>query len=334
MPRTLVIRLSSLGDVAISIPLMYSVAQAYPNEEFLMITKPPFQEIFLDKPSNLEIIPVYTKTKHKGLVGLWRLIGEIGEIDQVADLHQVIRSIGICLYYRIKGKKVVQIDKERKGKKALTKRISGDRKNLKTSLERYHTVFRKLGFDFEIQFQSLFPGKRTSKEKYRIGIAPFAKHKGKIYPLEKMEKVIELLSQEENMEILLFGGKKEQEDLLEWEKKYPNTQSLAGKTNFREELQIINQLDLMISMDSANMHLAALTATPVISIWGATHPSAGFYPYQQDIALAIQTDLDCRPCSVFGDKECFRKDYCCLHSINPSDVVRKTLDFLTFRPNN
>ena len=333
MAKTLVVRLSSLGDIAISIPVVYSVAKAYPGEQFVLLTKASFKDIFLEKPSNLKVIPVFTKTKHKGLKGLWKLTNEIGKVDQVADLHQILRSRLLSFYYRCKGKQVARIDKGRKEKKALTHDSKKKHDKLKSTIERYQDVFDRLGFHADICFTPFFSKERSSENGYKVGIAPYARHKGKMYPIEKTEEVIRILSGKENLHIFLFGGKEEKKLLSEWEKKYPNTRSLAGMNSFEKELQTMSQLDVMLSMDSANMHLASLVGTPVISIWGATHPDAGFYPFNQDISLAIQKDLACRPCSIYGNKECFRKDYHCLHSISPTDVANKVSDFLAHKTN-
>nr|AIA86245.1 CAZy families GT9 protein [uncultured Prevotella sp.] len=88
-------------------------------------------------------------------------------------------------------------------------------------------------------------------------------------------------------------------------------------------MALISHLKVMISMDSANMHLASLTGTPVVSIWGATHYYAGFMGWGQHPENATEVSLSCRPCSIFGNKACFRKDYACLQRITPDMIVSK-----------
>jgi len=83
------------------------------------------------------------------------------------------------------------------------------------------------------------------------------------------------------------------------------------------------------SMDSSNMHMASLVGTPVVSIWGATHPYAGFMGYGQSITNGVQTDLECRPCSVFGDKPCWRKDLACMNNIDIDEVLMKVSQVIT-----
>jgi ADP-heptose:LPS heptosyltransferase len=334
MATTLVIRLSSLGDVAILIPTLYSVALKNPKEHFVLVTKKPLEPLFFKKPDNLEIFPVYTKERHKGLKGLWRLITDLkATIDtplKIADVHSVIRSIIITTYFRWKGAEIAVIDKGRKEKKALIRQKNKKRVQLKTAIERFREVFERLGYDTAIDFPPFFSEKneKREKEEIKIGIAPFAKHQGKIYPLPQMEEVIRILNGNPAVRIFLFGGKEEQAPLESWSKKYQRVELVAGLLSFPDELRLMNDLDLMVSMDSANMHLASLVNTPVVSIWGATHPYAGFYGYNQQPDNAVQINMECRPCAIFGEKACFRGDYACLKQIRAEMIVDKIKEVL------
>jgi ADP-heptose:LPS heptosyltransferase len=326
MARTLVIRLSALGDVAMTVPVLYSVAKRYPEDEFIFLTKKSMQTLFINKPHNLEIFPVNTLNQHKGARGMWNLFRELGEkkIDQVADLHWVLRSMEIDCYFKLQGKKVARIHKGKREKRRLTRADNQQRIALKTSIERYRNVFEELGYDASPDFISLFPSKEK-KEETCIGIAPFARHRGKIYPFEKMEEVIRQLNETPNTRLFLFGGKDERPLLEAWAEKYEQVESKAGYLSFPEELSLINNLDVMLSMDSANMHLASLVNTPVVSVWGATHPCAGFYGYRQASGNAVQVDLKCRPCSVYGNKACRDKSYDCLNRIKPEEIVKRVM---------
>ena len=146
---------------------------------------------------------------------------------------------------------------------------------------------------------------------------------------------------EQGYNILLFGSKEEAPQLDELAKQLSYTPSkleggdahradggvcpihvtsLAGKQTFAEELEIIKELNLMVSMDSSNMHFASVLGVPVVSIWGATHPDFGFYPQQQDRSNALCANLPCQPCSAFGQKPCRYGDYRCLTAITPERV--------------
>ena len=328
MTTTLVIRLSSLGDVAIVIPVLYSVAEKYPCDHFLMLTQSAWQSLFVNKPPNLTVFPVYTKGKHKGIRGIIRLLRELSPAIQmketkVADLHGVIRSFLIDCYFRFLGRPVAVIDKGKREKQKLVRKERKILRPLKTSLDRYREVFQKLGYDSSLCFNGLFSEKPKKTQIRTIGIAPFAKHIGKNYPPKQMEEVVRRLSELPDLQIILWGSKWEKEYLESWVVKYRNVTSVAGQMPLQEELFLMNQMDLMVSMDSANMHLASLVNTPVISIWGATHPYAGFYGYNQDESNIIQIDLPCRPCSVFGNKPCYRGDYACMKQITPDMIMDK-----------
>jgi ADP-heptose:LPS heptosyltransferase len=189
--------------------------------------------------------------------------------------------------------------------------------------------------NFADTFQSLFDEKHPAsiaaieslsgpKEGKWIGIAPFAKHPGKIYPIENMELIVETFSKRGDITIFLFGGRDAEQEVLEdWARKYPRVKNIADKYPLDKELSLISSLDLLVCMDSANMHFASLVGTTVISIWGATHPYAGFYGYRQLPENAIQLDLDCRPCSIYGNKPCHRGDWACLKQLPPSLIISK-----------
>jgi ADP-heptose:LPS heptosyltransferase len=342
MSITLVIRLSSLGDVAILIPILYSVASKNPDDTFLLVTKKPLQPLFFNKPNNLEIFPMQTKDRHKGLLGLIRAVWDVNSIInqlknssenfrkslKVADLHAVIRSTIVDFFFKLKGAKIAVIDKGRSAKKKLARKKNKKLLPLQTSLSRYQEVFEKLGYDTSLSFKGFYPKENTKTETW-IGIAPFAKHRGKIYPFGQMETVLHLLNERPSTKIFLFGGKEECHLLEEWIKKYEHVVSVAGLIPFPDELSLMNRLDVMMSMDSANMHLASLVNTPVVSIWGATHLYAGFYGYNQNPENVVQIDLECRPCSIFGDKPCWRGDYACLTGISPEAIVEKIISLVS-----
>lgn len=343
MKRLLVFRFSAMGDVAMTVPVLCSLARQYPDLQITMVSRAAFQPFFEKLPANISFIGADLYGKHKGIGGLYRLFRELYKMkyDAVADLHGVLRTFFLRFCFRLAGIPVEHINKGRKEKKALTRQKNKIYKPLPSTCERYAKVFKKLGLSFPFNFTSIFdteqvdcslflPYINEKNNKRWIGIAPFAKHVGKMYPLTMMEQVVSELSQWENIQIFLFGGGlQEVETLANWEKKYPNTTSIAGILKLNGELTLISQLDVMVSMDSANMHMASLTNTPVISIWGATHPWGGFMGWNQSWENAIQTDLPCRPCSIFGHKSCIREDYACLNLITPKTILNRIQLFLS-----
>ena len=293
-----------------------------PDVQIIMVTRENFRNLF-DGIPNL-IFKGIDVEEYKGFLGLRKLAHQLKKEfnpDYIADLHSVIRSKILNKLFTRHGYKVFVINKGKEEKEHLTDVWNIEKKPLKKTVERYADVLRKMGFAVTLSHQYI-PSK---KEKSGIGLAPFAQHKGKILSLEKSFELAKILSH--HHKIYFFGGGKQEKEILnDWEKQIPNTENLAGKMTLSEELEKISELEVMISMDSANMHLASLAGTRCVSIWGSTHPFAGFLGYGQNENDVVQVkDLTCRPCSVFGDKECFREDYACLEEISVQQIVDKIL---------
>lgn len=336
MARILVLRISAIGDVAMTIPVIYSAARSNPADTFTVVTQAFLKPVFMDRPANVEVIGINTRGRERKFGGLLRFAAVLSRqrYDRVLDLHDVLRTKIIRFFFRVKGVPVFVVDKARKERKKLTRRKRKMVEPLRPVTERYRDVFRRAALDFTVPFTRLFPdgpsGVRRPEETVGeksgkwIGIAPFAKHAGKIYPIEKTEQLVEMLSENEDYRIFLFGGRGKEEIILEhWAHAYPRVTSVVGRFALDTELVLISRLDVLFSMDSANMHFASLVGTPVVSVWGATHPYAGFYGWRQDPADCIQAELPCRPCSVFGDRPCFRGDWACMNAIAPADVFQR-----------
>ena len=336
MKKLLVIRFSALGDIAMSVPVIYDLAMQYPDLDITMLSRPMAKPLFELMPQNVHFFAADLEGRHKGLWGLNRLISNdlhYEVFDYVADFHDVLRSIIVRLNCRMLGQKAVKIDKGRKGKRTLTRQVDKVLIQQATSFERYAKVLEQLGFPIKSTFTKLDYSSfcETQKEDNEtwIGIAPFAKHEAKVYPLEKMEQVIKALSERENTTVFLFGGgEEEKQQIAELCAKYPNVRPSKSQHGLKSELALMGQLDLMLSMDSANMHLASLVGTRVVSIWGGTHPYAGFLGWNQKETDCIQLDLPCRPCSVYGNKPCLRGDYVCMTDITPTQIIKKLSSYL------
>lgn len=320
MTRILAYRFSAFGDVAMAAPVFREFLEQNPEVEIVMVSRSNFEALFAEIPN--VIFKGVNLDDYKGFFGLNRLANElIKEFhpDLIANLHDVIRTKILDKIYSTKGFRVFKINKGKEEKEHLTDIWNLNKVQLKKTVERYADVFREMGFQVTLSHQ-LRP---TSFNKSGIGFAPFAQHKGKMLPLEKSYELARILSLKNT--VYFFGGGKAETEILEkWEKEIPNTRNLAGKLSLTEELDTISQLEMMISMDSANMHLASLVGTRCVSVWGQTHPYAGFLGFGQNEEDVVQVkDLTCRPCSVFGDKECFRGDWACLGELNIQKIVDK-----------
>lgn len=337
----LVIRLSALGDVAMMVPVLTALIAKYPQLKITVLTRAFFKPLFMQL-KNVSVLEAEVKGKHKGFSGLWKLYQEVKNqnIDAVADLHNVLRSTILKGYFKLGGFPFYQIDKGRKEKKALTTLKDKRFKPLKSTHQRYADVFLKMGFTFDIGSavalkQELFsesngiPFQKNSKK--RIGIAPFAAHKGKMYPLHLMEAVITELQKAEDYQIYLFGGGKQEEEILEEiARRHSFCCNVAGKLKFSDELALISNLDLMVSMDSGNGHIAAMYGIPTVTLWGVTHPFAGFAPFGQDentILLADREKFPLIPTSIYGNKVPVGYEEV-METILPHNVVAKIQEVL------
>ena len=327
----LVTRLSALGDIAISVPLLKEYARNNPQIKFSVLSQPSTSPLF-EGVDNLHFIPFNLPKEKRGVVDVIKFarreLAPLG-FTEVADIHDVIRTKIIRFTLRLYGIPAKVIDKGRKEKRDLVKKEGKVLKQLKQSIRRYEDVLVALGLE-ELNFSSkaiCCSPEAANEGERRIGIAPFAQHKGKCWPLEHVEECIRLLSQDPANKIFLFGGGKKEVEILEAvAAKFPNTESVAGKFKMKQEQELMRSLSVMVSMDSANMHLASIAGIPVVSVWGATHPFAGFYGWGQDLGNALQINMECRPCSIYGNKPCMRGDYACLNNIRPQQVVDKILE--------
>jgi ADP-heptose:LPS heptosyltransferase len=335
----LVIRFSAMGDVALTVPVVKALLDQNPEINITYVSRPGFADFFNNIP-RLTYFNADLDNEYKGFGGLiklfWHLSGQ-EKYDAVADLHDNLRTKLLRKLFRISGVKSAHIDKGRAEKKALTRFPGKILKPLKPTTERYADVFRKLGFRVDLDHKlTRLPATLTdeiiavtgNKTQKWVGIAPFAKHKGKIYPMERMQEVVMALNTK-NVTIFLFGGSLLEEEICsQWQNDFKNVISVVNKLTMPQELILISQLDVMLSMDSAGMHLASLEGIPVVSVWGATHHYAGFLGYGQSENNIIADDIECRPCSVYGNKPCFRGDYACLYRISPEMIVTRLTELL------
>lgn len=334
----LIIRFSALGDVAMAVPIVYSLAMTYPNLRITVLSRGYARAFFEDLAPNVSFMEADIKREYSGVKGLNALYRRLTakNFTAIADFHNVLRSEYLCIRFKLERYPVARIDKHRDGKRKLTAPYNKQLVQQPTSFQNYAEVLSQLGYPITPWFQSIFPKEGGNlnmlpavigpKKNYSqwIGIAPFAAHPGKIYPTELMRQVIEkVIANHPDARIFLFG-RGEQENIQFWEWCHDIRQCFnVGNhiENMHQELILMSHLDLMVSMDSANMHLASLVNIPVVSIWGATHPYGGFLGWNQTEDTIVQLDLPCRPCSIYGNKPCLRGDFACMQNIAPEQIV-------------
>lgn len=335
----LIIRFSAMGDVAMTVPVVYALAKQYPHVRITVLSQ-PFARVFYEQLApNVGFMEADIKREYHGVKGLNALYRRLvaKNFTAIADFHDVLRSQYLRTRFNLDRFPVAHINKHRTLKRKLTVPYNKVLRQLPTSFECYAEVLDKLGYPVRLEgFTSIYPsgggnlrllpesiGEKKGFQQW-IGIAPFAAHQQKIYPLQLLDEVITSITQRHpSCRIFLFGGgnyeKTQLDNLTERHPQAINASALLG--GLQNELILMSHLDVMISMDSANMHLASLVNTPVVSVWGATHPYAGFMGWGQNPDNAIQIELNCRPCSIYGNKICMRGDLACLNQITPSTIA-------------
>ncbi len=321
-----------MGDVALVAPGIQSVLKNYPDVEIIFVTRPLFSHFF-QSHERLTVVPV-NLDKYKGLFGLKKLQKELLNTykpDVICDLHDVLRTNILNTFFKLSGNKVFKIDKERRQKKKL---ISSNDKSttLKHAVHRYLEVFKNAGYDTNLvngpwlipsaNIDAYLSTNNLEKKQFWIGIAPFAKHETKVWGIDKINELLQFLSQQKVKVFMFGGGKEEMDQLNDLKKSHPFIYLPSNELKLDQELTLISKLDQIITMDSSNMHMASLVGTPSISIWGSTHPVMGFKPIG-DNNVVLHSEIACSPCSVFGNKPCYRGDHACMKQITITDVSGK-----------
>jgi ADP-heptose:LPS heptosyltransferase len=329
-------RLSAMGDVAMTVPVLRAFVNQHPQVKITVVSRPFFKPFF-DSIPNISFFAFDEKKRHKGVLGLLRLFQDLKgfHTDAFADLHNVLRSKIIRGLFALSGKKVASVDKGRAGNKALTQSENKVFKQLPTMFEKHCNVFKELGFTVDLS-HPVFPKKQAldieitkftgEKTQKWIGIAPFAQYDSKIYPLDLMQEVINQLSENQEYKIFLFGGGKKEIELLDTlSSSKENVINMAGQLKFQQELQLISNLDVMLSMDSGNAQIAAMLGVKLVTLWGSTHPYAGFLSFNQPIENALVSDRNQfpkLPTSVYGNKKVEGYEDA-MRTIAPESVVEK-----------
>lgn len=334
MKRILVMRLSSMGDVLLTLPVMAGILDGNPGVELVFVTRKRFAPYF-NGIDRLIVVPFDPAGKHKGLTGIFRLFAEIRRYRcrKVADLHGVLRTHLLDILFLLSGCRVYKVRKHRKLRRLALKHDHGKPEiRVPVTVDRYASVFLKAGLTGEIRANAL-PAS-TDESRYtgittgiiRAGIAPLSKHATKNWGLNNVQKLIGMLNLQYPIEIHLFGGPEDHAAMEVLAAR--NVKNHAGETSPQEEIALMRSMDVFITMDSANMHLASLAGVPTVSVWGATDPKLGFAPVFQPEEYSLYADpskVTCRPCSVYGQIPCKRDDapMICMNSISPSQVLDK-----------
>ncbi len=284
--------------------------------------------MFVGAPATVEVLPFDLKEEYKGFGGTLRVARKLASLhpDYVADLHNMARSLVIDSLLRLTGARVAIVDKARSERR----KVYAGGEPQRQYIQRYFDVFARLGLETKPEFTSIFAEDKddTALQELRaiikapaVGIAPFARYTTKTYPPELMFEVTRDLAAR-GINVYLFGGRGNEAAVMETcqqpaEGGHGEIVSLAGRFSLEQELRLMSYLDVMVSMDSANQHLASIAGCPVLTVWGGTTPACGFRPWGATEGSDICLNLPCQPCSIAGTPACPLGTHGCIRQLPP-----------------
>ncbi len=324
MKKILIIRLSSLGDIVLTQPVVQAVRKEFPKAQIHYLTKrvfSPIVEMFgcVDKIH-------YWEEKKALLTNLRKL-----KFDLAIDLQSKLNTFIIKNF--INAKQTSTYNKEHLLRRQIVKKKT--KRTISSTVDLYFTALQKIGINSEVSNPKLIPINNTmmpkafttnENTKY-IGLFPGALHETKQYPINQLAELIDSVPPEWNCQFLIFGSKAEN-DLADELKILTETEviNICGELDLQQLVTAIDKMDVVITNDSGPMHIAAALEKPQIAIFGATHPKLGFAPMNEN-TIILSADLQCQPCSLHGSKACPLDHFNCMKQVSAVDIL-KTLKIM------
>ena len=331
--RVLITCFSSISNVAAIVPQLFGLVNDYPQHEFIVLSRSFLRPLF-DKLPRVTFVGADIRGEHKTPIGVYRLYKQLKSLkpDILLDMQYSWRTKLIAYLFTLSRTKTLRIEFARAEQKRLIKKGAEKYHPIPTIFDRQARLYGKIGLKVNSDFHKLYEPNAEQNAKIKelygakqgnwIGIAPFSIARGKTLPFRKMKNVIAYFDKQPNTKIFLFGaGEMENELLSDWQSLYENVYAVHTNLKLDDELALMNNLDVMLCMDSANMHLSSLMAVPVVSVWGATHPYSGFLGWKQSMDNCVGVDFSCRPCTAHSDRKCKYGDYRCLESLHSSKII-------------
>lgn len=326
----IILRLSSLSNVAMLAPVVAELSKANPNDTFVVVALKPLADLF----HGLRNVR-YHEVEHEveyghGLRKLFRQIMAY-QPTQVFDLQDDWRTRVLRLLLWLHKVPVSTIYSGRREHIALIRAGYEQSSPLKPEVERYADTFTAGGLMVTGE-EWLVPVNPVGKAKVEqvfgkkqgrwIGIAPFAKHQSNMLPYKTMKEVIAYYAEQPDTHIFLFGaGHIEAEMCRQWASLWANVESVTNQLALDGELELMRQIDGVLCMDSANQHLAALVGCKTLSVWCGTHTYMGFATRSKANRI-LSLPVSCRPCTVHGTDRCMYRNFAC-KALMPEMIIEQ-----------
>ncbi len=324
--KVLLIRLSSLGDVVLATAAVEALRAGRPEAEVHVLTKPAFRDVFRNNPGVSRLV---AWDPREGLGPLARRL-RAERYDRVVDLHRNLRTWGLRLLVRGPG-----WDAYRKGALRRRAAVALRRPGLLDGthvVERYVESLRRLGVGGPAPGPRVYPSARDRDRAEAllreagwdgaaplVGLAPGARWSTKGWPGERWAELVCRVRAGGTGFPVLVGGKPDRELCGRILGDGPGA-SLAGRTTVLETAAVLARCTVLVTNDSAPLHLAVAVGTRVVALFGPTVQGFGFYPLgPEDVVL--EQALPCRPCSLHGDDRCPEGHHRCMTGIGVPEVV-------------
>ena len=313
--KILVIRLSSLGDIILTTPLLQALKLKYPGVIIDFVLKDQYKDAMLHNP-DLSNIYIYDKNNPKKLNALLKA----ANYDLVIDLQNNIRSAGLTRGVKTE----IQRFKKPHLKKILLVRFKINLlKDLRTISQRYADT---AGVNIEgIRTQLFTPLKSSTQIKTGtdyIGLCPGSKHFTKRWHPENFIELGNKLTKL-GYRIVLFGGKSDEELCAAICSAIDGSINLQNDDKLLQTAADMRECKLVITNDSGLMHTAQAVEVPLISIFGSTVREFGFFPTGPQNLILENKSLSCRPCSHVGKSNCPKRHFKCMKEITPDFVLNQ-----------
>ena len=327
--KILVIRFSSLGDIVLLTALLEALRGAMSGAEIHLLTKKRYTELFTGDDRIDRVIPLLTA----GFGELMRLRSVLSRerYDLIIDAHNVIRSN--LLYCTIHAGLKLQLPKDQLKKLLLIRSKLNLYKQIVPHSKRYLGMLQLIGLD-AVYARTVIRPPGQSLEKARrilcdggfendtiVALAPGARWDTKRWPPEHFHRVAEEL-ETEGHRIVLIGGPGDVDICSGLAgQTSPRRLDLSGRLSITESAAMLSLCSLLVTNDSAPLHMAEAVGTPVVALFGPTVREFGYYP-QLPSSAAIDMEMSCRPCSRNGARPCPIGTKACLVSIEPERVIQ------------
>jgi lipopolysaccharide heptosyltransferase II len=328
--KILVIRLSSVGDIVLTSPVIRGLKKRFPNSSISILVKEEYKELAWLIPYVNEVLIL----PKGGIFKFIRLLNQ-KKFDIVIDLHKNLKSY--LIYYLLKATKKIRY-KKNVIKRLLLILFSKINFSSLSVIKSYYKCLERLGVTDDGLGPKLIVNKSNphikhllsynpEAEKILIAISPFARHKPKQWKIDYFAEVADWIANNIGY-VVIIGEEVEQKELFNKlnQKRIIN---LIGKTSLEELVSVISYCKILITNDSGPMHIASALGVRIIAIFGPTTPKFGFAPYGKD-NIILEKQLSCRPCSLHGSKPCKYKHYKCLNEIKPKEVISAVKSLLKY----